>query len=197
MTKLGGKKMFIRQLRAGVALVLLLIAGNASAQQLNNQQIVHSLSQLSKAAPTIDPALLAQEANANVGNGVASQPNWSQLANLSQLLVEIDFENDSIAIEPKSYRTVGLIADALHHPNLMFYRFLVVGHTSSTGDAKHNLKLSQERADAITEALATTFAIPRNRLYSVGVGQEMPVDPANPKAADNRRVQLINLGRIK
>jgi outer membrane protein OmpA-like peptidoglycan-associated protein len=197
MTELRGKNMFIRQLRAGAALGLLLFAGNASAQQLNHQQIVHSLSQLSKAAPTIDPALLAQEANANVGKGVASQPNWSQLANLSQLLVEIDFENDSIAIEPKSYRTVGLIADALHHPNLMFYSFLVVGHTSSTGNAKHNLKLSQARADAITEALATTFAIPRNRLYSVGVGQEMPVDPANPKAADNRRVQLINLGRIK
>jgi DNA-binding HxlR family transcriptional regulator len=29
------------------------------------------------------------------------------------------------------------------------------------------------------------------------VGQEMPVDPANPKAADNRRVQLINPGRMK
>ncbi|WP_271899497.1 OmpA family protein [Candidatus Phyllobacterium onerii] len=189
--------MFVRHLRAGLALGLLLAAGNASAQQLNNQQLISTLSQISKAAPVIDPALLTQEANANVGKGVAGQPNWSQLANLSQLLVEIDFENDSIAIEPKSYRTVGLIADALHHPNLMFYQFLVVGHTSSTGDAKHNLKLSQQRADAITEALATTFAIPRNRLSSVGVGQEMPVDPANPKAADNRRVQLINLGRIK
>jgi len=183
--------------RAGLALGVLLVAGGASAQQLSNQQLISSLSQVPKAAPAIDPALLTQEANANVGKGVAGQPSWSQLVNLSQLLVEIDFENDSIAIEPKSYRTVGLIADALHHPNLMFYKFLVVGHTSSTGDAKHNLKLSQERADAITEALATTFAIPRNRLYSVGVGQEMPVDPANPKAADNRRVQLINLGRIK
>lgn len=196
MTKLRGKKMFVRHLRAGLALGLL-ATGNASAQQLSNQQLISSLSQVSKAAPAIDPALLTQEANTNVGKGVASQPNWSQLVNLSQLLVEIDFENDFIAIEPKSYRTVGLIADALHHPNLMFYKFLVVGHTSSTGDAKHNLKLSQQRADAITEALATTFAIPRSRLYSVGVGQEMPVDPANPKAANNRRVQLINLGRIK
>jgi outer membrane protein OmpA-like peptidoglycan-associated protein len=197
MTTIEEKKMFVRQLRAGVALGLLLMAGIASAQQLSNQQLLSSLSQISKAAPVIDPALLMQEANANVGKGVSGQPSWSQLANLSQLLVEIDFENDSIAIEPNSYRTVGLIADALHHPNLMFYKFLVVGHTSSTGDAKHNLKLSQERADAITEALATTFAIPRNRLYSVGVGQEMLVDPANPKAADNRRVQLINLGRMK
>ena len=109
----------------------------------------------------------------------------------------IDFENDSIAIEPKSYRTIGLIADALHHPNLSRYKFLVAGHTSSTGDAKHNLKLSQERADAITEALSTTFAISPDRLFAVGVGQEWPVDPGDPASAKNRRVQLINLGLVR
>lgn len=189
--------MFVRRLRNSLAICLLLAASGAGAQQLNDQQLITSLRQVSNAAPVIDPALLAQEAAANVGNGVAGQPNWSQLTVLSQLLVEIDFENDSVAIEPTSYRTIGLIADALHHPNLLFYKFLVVGHTSSTGDAKHNLKLSQERADAIREALTTTFAIAPNRLYSVGVGQEMPIDAANPKAAANRRVQLVNLGLVK
>jgi hypothetical protein len=29
------------------------------------------------------------------------------------------------------------------------------------------------------------------------VGSEMPVDAANPKAAENRRVQLINIGLVK
>jgi outer membrane protein OmpA-like peptidoglycan-associated protein len=189
--------MFVRRLQNSLALCLFLAASGAGAQQLSDQQLISSLRQVSNAARVIDPALLQQEAAANVGKGVASQPNWSQLTNLSQLLVEIDFENDSVAIEPKSYRTIGLIADALHHPNLLFYKFLVVGHTSSTGDAKHNLKLSQERADAIREALTTTFAIAPNRLYSVGVGQEMPIDAANPKAAANRRVQLVNLGMVK
>ena len=92
---------------------------------------------------------------------------------------------------------VGLIADSLHHPNLRRYKFLVVGHTSSTGDAKHNLDLSQKRANAITEALSTTFAVAPDRLFAIGVGEEWPVDPANPKAADNRRVQLVNLGLVK
>ena len=91
----------------------------------------------------------------------------------------------------------GLIADALHHPNLRRYKFLVVGHTSSTGDAQHNLELSARRANAITEALSTTFAIAPDRLYSIGVGEEWPLDAANPKAAENRRVQLINLGLVK
>jgi hypothetical protein len=93
--------MFVRRLRASLALGLLLVAGDVSAQQLNDQQLITSLRRVSNAAPVIDPALLLQEANANVGKGVASQPNWSQLTNLSQLLVEIDFENDSIGDRTK------------------------------------------------------------------------------------------------
>ncbi|WP_146172519.1 hypothetical protein [Mesorhizobium helmanticense] len=45
--------------------------------------------------------------------------------------------------------------------------------------------------------LSTTFSVEPNRLFSVDVGSEMPVDPANPKAADNRRVQLLNIGLVK
>lgn len=169
----------------------------ARAEQLSHKQIMTTLGRLNSAAPAIDIALLMEQANANAGNGVGNLPDWRRLAKLSQLVVEINFENNSIAIEPESYRTVGLIADALHHPNLFRYKFLVVGHTSATGNAKHNLELSQQRADAIREALATTFSIPPDRLYSIGVGQEWPIDAADPNGAVNRRVQLINLGLVK
>jgi len=176
---------------------LMMAPGQASAQELSDKQLIRTLGRVEGAAPAIDVALLVQEAAASAGKGVASLPDWQNLSKLSQLIVEIEFENDSVAIEPKSYRTVGMIADALHHPNLRRYKFLVVGHTSSTGDAKHNLMLSQKRADAITEALSTTFAIAPDRLIAIGVGEEWPVDPANPQAADNRRVQLVNLGLVR
>ncbi len=42
---------------------------------------------------------------------------------------------------------------------------------------------------SVTEALWTTFAIE--------VGGRNTVNPANPKAADNWRVQLVNLGLLK
>ncbi len=176
---------------------LTVMTGHSLAQDLSDKQLVRTLGRVEGAAPAIDIAILVQEASASAGKGVASLPHWQNLSKLSQLIVEIDFENDSVAIEPKSYRTVGMIADALHHPNLQRYKFLVVGHSSSTGDAQHNLALSQKRANAITEALSTTFAIAPDRLFAVGVGQEWPLDPANPKAADNRRVQLINLGLVR
>ncbi|UVC09603.1 OmpA family protein [Rhizobium sp. TH2] len=171
--------------------------GDVGAQQLTHKQMITSLGRLDAAAPEVDIALLMEQANANVGNGVTQLPDWSRLAKLSQLVVEINFENNSIAIEPDSYRALGLIADALHHPDLFRYKFLVVGHTSSTGNPKHNLELSQQRADAIREVLATTFAVSPDRLYSIGVGQEWPIDSANPANAVNRRVQLINLGLVK
>src|SRR5215217_1961450 len=125
------------------AALLLAPAHQVFAQELTGPQVVRTLNRLEGAAPAVDIAVLVEEAAASAGKGVAALPDWQKLAKLSQLIVEIDFENDSVAIEPKSYRTVGLIADALHHPNRRRYKFLVVGHTSSTGDAKHNLDLSQ------------------------------------------------------
>jgi len=197
MTGKRENNMIAHGLRISMALGLLLAPSIASAQQLDNSQIMSTLGQVKSAAPAVDVALLVEEANANVGKGVAALPNWNKLSELSQLIVEIDFENNSTAIEPKSYRTVGLIADALHHPDLFRYKFLIVGHSSATGTAKHNLELSQKRADAINEALSTTFAVSPDRLFSVGAGEEWPIDPGHPEAADNRRVQLINLGLLK
>ncbi|MEP9388853.1 OmpA family protein [Mesorhizobium sp. KR9-304] len=186
--------MFVRGFRYGLTLAFMLAAGAAGAQQLSDKQLIASLGQVTQVAPVVDVGLLIQEVNANVGQGVANLPNWSQLASLAQLAVEIDFENDSIAIEPASYRTIGLIADALHDPRLRHYKFLVVGHTNATGKAEHNLELSMKRANAIMAALTTTFSVPASHLIAIGVGQEMPLDATNPKAAANRRVQLINLG---
>ena len=189
--------MSVRAFRYSFTLALLLAAGSAEAQQLSDKQLIASLGQVTQEAPVVDVGLLVQEVNANVGQGVANLPNWSHLASLPQLAVEIDFENNSVAIEPESYRTIGLIADALHDPRLHHYKFLVVGHTSATGKAEHNLELSRQRANAIMVALATTFAVPANHLLAIGVGQELPLEATDPKAAANRRVQLINLGLAK
>lgn len=170
-----------------------LSASLAAAQAVSEQRIVTSLGKLTSATPPIvDVELLRQEAMA--GGTMASLPNWSKVTKLPQMVVEIDFKNNSVMIEPGSYRTLGLIADALHHPNLWDYKFLIVGHTSATGSAEHNLDLSQRRAAAIQEILATTFAIAPERLFAVGVGESFPIEASKADAANNRRVQLFNLG---
>jgi outer membrane protein OmpA-like peptidoglycan-associated protein len=167
------------------------------AQEVSQERIVQGLGKLTAAAPAIDLEILRQEAINGGSQPMSALPNWKRIAKLPQMVVEINFENDSVAIQPTSYRTLGMLADALHHPNLWAYQFLVVGHASATGDEQHNLQLSEERAAAIKEALSTTFAIDPRRLYAIGVGEYLPIEGSDAKASANRRVQLINLGVVK
>lgn len=184
----------IRSMLFTISLAVAITPNLAAAQQVSEQRIVSGLGTLVGAAPIVDVEILRQEAMNGSGKTMASLPNWSKVAKLPQMVVEINFENDSVMIKPESYRTLGLIADALHHPNLWDYKFLIVGHSSATGSDRHNLDLSEKRAGAIREILSTTFAVTPERLYAVGVGEYFPIEASKADAANNRRVQLFNLG---
>ncbi|QFY62999.1 OmpA family protein (plasmid) [Rhizobium grahamii] len=184
-------------LKTTLLFAVALLPGLVAAQEVSQDRIVKGLGKLTSAAPAIDLELLRQEAINGGNKQMGELPNWKRLAKLPQMVVEINFENDSVAIQPASYRTLGMIADALHHPNMWAYNFLIVGHASSTGDEKHNLDLSERRAAAIKEALSTTFAVDPQRLYALGVGEYLPIDGTQGDASNNRRVQLINLGVFK
>lgn len=186
-----------RLLPRGLTLALFLGILPASAQQMTEHQLIRSLQQVKQTAPVVDAGVLLQELTANPGRSVAELPAWRRLAQLPQFTVDIEFENNSVGIVPESYRTLGVIADALHSPLLRHHKFLIVGHTNATGKAEHNLELSMQRANAILDVLATTFSVPSNRLVAIGVGQGLPLDGADPKAAANRRVQLVNLGIVQ
>jgi outer membrane protein OmpA-like peptidoglycan-associated protein len=122
-------------------------------------------------------------------------PLVDQLNNMAQITIAIAFDFNSARISPDSFKAVGLMADALNSPYLQAYRFLIIGNTDAVGRREYNLKLSQERADAIRAALINPFGISSARLEAVGLGEEQLLDPAHPDAAENRRVQLINIGR--
>ena len=129
-------------------------------------------------------------------NRMNRPPIDEHLSNQAQLTVAIQFDFNSSRINPSSYRAIGLIADALYHPYLQGYCFLIVGHTDAVGSREYNLKLSQERADAIKAALVNPFGINSRRIAAVGMGEEQLLDLAHPESAENRRVQLINVGKI-
>jgi outer membrane protein OmpA-like peptidoglycan-associated protein len=123
-------------------------------------------------------------------------PLFEQLENLAQLTIAVQFDFDSARINPRSYRAIGLMADALYHPSLYGYCFLIVGNTDATGRREYNLKLSDRRAEAIRQALINPFGIGRLRVDTLGLGEEQLLNRRNPKAAENRRVQLVNVGQL-
>jgi OOP family OmpA-OmpF porin len=174
----------------------------AQAQaQLNDAQLIETLSALDQ-AKSLDVAALRRQAVDSVAtnrgpNASLREPLSQELDSLSQFTVEILFRTGSAVIRPASFRTVGVIADSLLHPSLREYKFLIVGHTDAVGDRRSNLTLSQRRADAVREALVTTFGIAPARIFAVGLGEEQLQDRKDLDAAVNRRVQIVNVGRFR
>ena len=103
----------------------------------------------------------------------------------------IYFDSGKSLIKPESTQAIGEIAKLLKgQPALKLF---VVGHTDNEGTVEGNLRLSQERADAVLRALAGEHGIAPARLRAFGCGQFSPVatnDNAEGKAK-NRRVELV------
>jgi outer membrane protein OmpA-like peptidoglycan-associated protein len=101
------------------------------------------------------------------------------------------FDHDKATLKPESKPALDEIAEFLNaRPTLNVY---VVGHTDLTGSYDYNQKLSEDRAEAVVEALVANYAIPRERLEPHGVG---PLNPVFTNKADdgrekNRRVELV------
>jgi len=103
----------------------------------------------------------------------------------------IYFDTDSYTIKPESDPTLKAIAELLKtKSNLNLY---VVGHTDMTGDFDHNMKLSENRAKAVVDALVKDYGISAKRLIAKGDG---PLAPVSTNKTDegrqlNRRVELV------
>jgi outer membrane protein OmpA-like peptidoglycan-associated protein len=72
----------------------------------------------------------------------------------------------------------------------------IEGHTDGQGEADANLRLSQQRAEAVAAALAAA-GIPRSRMQAVGRGESDPVadDSSSAGRARNRRVEILVSGK--
>jgi OmpA-OmpF porin, OOP family len=106
------------------------------------------------------------------------------------LMIQFDF--NSAKIKPESLQVLGNLAQALQSEALANSRFAVEGHTDAKGSADYNLKLSQLRAQAV-RTLLQSKGVNAARLVATGKGATAPADPADPMAAVNRRVRVVNL----
>jgi OmpA-OmpF porin, OOP family len=72
------------------------------------------------------------------------------------------------------------------------YIITVEGGTDSVGSADYNYDLSQRRADAVIQYLASEKGIPAYKIYLIGLGKDKPVESNSTSAgrAKNRRVDI-------
>jgi outer membrane protein OmpA-like peptidoglycan-associated protein len=72
------------------------------------------------------------------------------------------------------------------------YILEVTGGTDSTGPAQYNYELSQRRADAVVQYLASKYGIAAHRFYLIGIGKDNEVAPNTTAEGrkQNRRVEV-------
>lgn len=103
----------------------------------------------------------------------------------------IYFDTDSYTIKPESEPTLKAIAELLKTKSSL--DVYIVGHTDYTGNLDYNMKLSENRAQAVVDALVKDYGISVKRLIGKGVG---PLSPVSTNKTDegkqlNRRVELV------
>src|SRR6218665_631861 len=103
------------------------------------------------------------------------------------------FDFQSAVIKPESYGVIKEIAGVLKDNSSV--KVKVVGHTSSDGDDKANMELSQHRAAAVKDALVKEFGVDEIQLTTEGKGETQPVADNKTKEGKtaNRRVEFIKL----
>ncbi len=102
------------------------------------------------------------------------------------------FDIDKATLKPESMGSINQIYSLLKKdPSL---KFEIDGHTDNTGEAAHNLALSQQRADAV-KAQLVSMGIDALRLATKGFGDTKPIsDNSSPEGkANNRRVEFVKM----
>ena len=146
------------------------------ATVIDSQHIIHSL----QSAP----------ASNTRGLVVAERPAAGDIHRIS---LDIRFANNSDRLTDAAHAQLAELGGALTAPELAHTRFLIAGHTSATGVAERNQRLSESRARAVRSYLLEHYHIEPERLTSVGYGAAHPLQDFPPSALEQRRVEISTL----
>jgi OOP family OmpA-OmpF porin len=145
-----------------------------------------------KAQAAADQATQAQTQADNAVHRVDSLQNT--VANLdnyrvvTETAVHFGFDKDNLTKTAKE----ALDQLATDVPNAKGYIITVEGGTDSVGNADYNYGLSERRADAVIQYLASQHSIPAHKIYLIGLGKDKPADSNKTRdgRAKNRRVDV-------
>lgn len=183
------------------------MAGATMARDLTDQQIIDKLKppkltrSLSGSA-TQTPAL-SQNDTAFINRirktrslSVADREQVASIAKTRPAVdLEINFEYNSASVSPTAQPQLHNLGKALTSAELSGSIFMLGGHTDAKGSDSYNQNLSERRAETVKKFLTENYKIPAENLVSAGYGKSELKNKADPTAAENRRVQVVNMAK--
>lgn len=106
------------------------------------------------------------------------------------LMLGIAFEFDSADLTERARLDLDNVADALNGPELIGTRLTIEGHTDASGSAAYNLRLSQQRAEAVVAYLMRR-GVAAGRLHAVGFGEHRLLPEHGETDDRQRRVEIV------
>ena len=135
-----------------------------------------------------DAQLLANNATKRVDTLQQTVINLDNYRVVTEASVHFGFNRDNLTKEAKS--ALDQLADEIGKTK--GYLVAVEGGADAIGGANYNYDLSQRRATAVIQYLASQHSVPAYKIYVIGLGKDKPVE--TNKTADgrakNRRVDV-------
>jgi OmpA-OmpF porin, OOP family len=102
-------------------------------------------------------------------------------------------QNSTELADEASLKQLQEAGAAFSDPKLKPYNFAVEGHCDSDGEDAYNLKLSQQRADAIVKMLTERYGVTAQMLEPIGKGETEPIadNSTDEGKQQNRRVVFV------
>lgn len=114
-----------------------------------------------------------------------------QMESMANEVFELDihFETDKATIKPESYSILNDLAQQMQKKPLLTIE--ITGHTDDVGEASYNQTLSERRAAAVRDYLASQ-GIAGNRILTQGKGEKEPkvANDSDTNRAINRRTEV-------
>jgi outer membrane protein OmpA-like peptidoglycan-associated protein len=131
---------------------------------------------------------LAARANTGVNDLTNQVTNLDNYRPVTEAAVHFGFNKADLSRKDKQQ----LDELGAQIPNVKGYIVQIEGRTDSVGDPNYNYQLSQRRAAAVTQYMASKYNVPAHKVFIIGLGKDAPVEKNTTARgrAENRRVDV-------
>lgn len=157
--------------------------------QQNDSTRAASSDSLRQRIKDLDAETAALRAKLNTKPAQATTPAATTPKAETVIMDTLSFAVGTSSMGPEQRLQLGRLAERISRTK---GKVLITGHTDASGPATLNLRLSQQRAEAVAEALKTA-GVPAERMIVRGLGEQLAKREVDP----SERVVLIQVNNAK